>query len=618
MRRVAVVAVGAVSPLGRGAAAFDPGLPHEPARSAVARDEELAAAGSKKPFAARVALSSSEPHRRAEELLRIATRELTAELDRVLPGWRTLRLGVCIGTSGGGMPCLVRSLDALESGQPIPVELARGAPYFGPLRAFRDELGVEPALLAAPLAACASSTFALGIATRWLELERVELVIAGGYDALSSFIAAGFECLGATSESPAPFRVTRSGLALGEGAALLALVPADRAGAAALGEIHGFGAASDAVHVTAPDRTGAGLARAARTALADADLSPCAIGLVSAHGTGTSYNDSAESRAIAAVLGEAATRAVVQPFKGVVGHTLGAAGALESLAALAALDRGLAPAAFGTGEREPELTARLLDRAEPFAARHALKLSAAFGGANAALVLSRADAPGADAPRCVARRVGVLAVGTPVTLARPEDLFGVATDPQKLARMDPVSLLAVRAAMGVSGELACGAETAVVVGTSAATLEIDFDFEERRRRRGPEPRRFPATSPNLSAGECSIAFRLLGPALGTGASGAAPLEALLVAHDLVAAGDAERALVVAVDWVSDRVRALFLAAGLTPPAHGAVALVLGGVEGPGMSAAALGEALGAARLAGGGFGGAEPGWPSLLRALATL
>src|SRR5262249_20547980 len=137
-------------------------------------------------------------------------------------------------------------------------------------------------------------------------------------------------------------------------AALLALSRHSPANAEVLGHIVGFAAASDAVHVTAPDPTGAGLARAAERALLEAAESVTDIELVSAHATATPMNDLAESRALKIALGERTKRVVVHPFKAVIGHTLGAAGALEALAALDAVRRGLAPAAFGDGELEPE------------------------------------------------------------------------------------------------------------------------------------------------------------------------------------------------------------------------------------------------------------------------
>jgi 3-oxoacyl-[acyl-carrier-protein] synthase II len=111
---------------------------------------------------------------------------------------------------------------------------------------------------------------------------------------------------------------------------------------------------------------------------------------VSAHATATPFNDAMEARALGLVFGPTARAPIVHPFKAQIGHTLGAAGVLETLAAASALEQGLAPAAAGEGELDPDASVSLLDRAEPRPLRAALKLSAAFGGSNAALVLTRA------------------------------------------------------------------------------------------------------------------------------------------------------------------------------------------------------------------------------------
>lgn len=612
-----VVAFGAVSALGVGSAAFDPGQLHEPAPSAVRRDPELAAAGLAKPFAARVADVTVPPGTdRGAALLEAAMEQLLGELERRMPDFRQRRVGLALGTSGGGMSTFQELVARLESGGDVERGLARSAPYFGPLGRIARRLGAPPELRTQLLAACASSTFAIGHALSWLSLGVADLVIAGGYDALSSFIAAGFECLGATSACPTPFRSARDGLALGEGAALLALC---RRADAPLGGVLGFGASSDAQHVTAPDRTGAGLAAAARLALADAGLDAEAIGLVSAHGTGTSYNDAAEARAIEAALGPHARNVVVHAFKASIGHTLGAAGALESLCAMSALERNLAPATSGSGEREPALTARLLDRAEASRASACLKLSSAFGGANAALVLSAPGAPSEARAHPGARPVRLLGVGSVIEAVDAAELRGrVLTDPLKLARMDALSLSCVAAALSVRQGVELPGDSAVVVGTAAATLEIDADFERRRLRRGAEPRRFPATSPNLCAGECTIALGLRGPSFSVGAGPAAALEALLVAHDWVSAGRVERALVIAAEQVGAVVQALWRAAEWPVPAHGALAVVLGSGEGRALCRERLVAQLAAAEAARGAVGGEAPGWPSLRRALAEL
>lgn len=607
----AIVAFGAVSALGRLEAAVLPGQLGARATSAVRHDPELEAAGLAKPFAARVPNLVLEPGAdRAAALLAIAADQLMERLAARMPDFRRRRLAIALGTSGGGMPSFVQAIARLDAGQPLDRELARRCPYFGPMDALVSRLGAHLEVSTQVLSACASSTFAIGQALLWLDTGAADLVIAGGYDALCPFIASGFECLGATCQAPAPFRAGRAGLALGEGAALLALA---RDEAPTCGAVLGFGASSDALHVTAPDRTGSGLVRAARAALGDAGVSTTEIGLVSAHGTGTPYNDAAEAQALGALFGEHAPGVVVHAFKGTVGHALGAAGALETLAALAALEQGMAPATAGQGEVDPLLTARLVEQSEPSAARTCLKLSSAFGGANAALVVASELG---RARSVEPRGVQLAFLGEPVLQASGADLAGrVLTDPMKLGRMDGLSSLAVAAAVGVHGRVAMTERTLLVVGTAAATLEIDADFERRRRRRGPEPRRFPATSPNLCAGECTIALGLSGPSFSVGASPAAAIEALLVAHDWIVSGRVDTAIVIAAEHVGDTVQALWAAGEWPLPAHGSVAAVLT-AAGPGsaLSRARLASDLADALACGGALGPEAPGWPSFRRA----
>jgi 3-oxoacyl-[acyl-carrier-protein] synthase II len=495
MRPIAVVARGAVSPLGEGPRAFAVGEAGERLACCVKSDAELAQLGFRRPNVARAPFSDGGIDR-ARALLERALALLLEDLDERLPHWRSLRIGLVLGTSAGGMPSANRVFDRRAERRSFTLDEARAAPYFGPLLAF-SRLPVEPERTVQILGACASSTIALGIGCRWLDTGRCDLVLAGGYDALSSFVAAGFEALGATTTTiPRPFRKDRDGLALGEGAALLALTQHETKGA--LGYVLGFGASCDAVHVTAPDRTGAGLAGAAGAALADAGLDAAAIDLVSAHGTATSFNDSAEARAISSVLGANAERVIVQPFKAVVGHTLGAAGALEVLAALDAMARDILPCGNGDGALEPELTARLYDHNAPGKSRHVLKLATAFGGANAALIASPREPQRAAAARS-RRRVRLRALGEPqllpdnVAIEKCSKLSALDVE-----RLDLPSALALSAVVDVFTRTTsvAGERCGIIVGTASATLEVNESFAARLRERGvrgAEPRRFPAT-----------------------------------------------------------------------------------------------------------------------------
>ncbi len=580
MTPVAVVARGAISPLGRGALATAVGAPGERPGSLVRDDVELRVAGLAKPRAARVELASeADPAARASALLGVAATELVLELDAILPDWRKRRLALSIGTSAGGMGSLERALALRSAGQPIPPALARASLYDGPLAVLAPCFGADTPCVAL-LGACVASTFAIGLAGRWLAAGHAELVIAGGYDAISLLVATGFEALGATSaRTPAPFRAERDGLVLGEGAALLALMRAEEA-PRVLGIVYGFAATSDATHVTAPEPAGHGLARAALGALDDAGVEPTAVELVSAHATATLHNDAAEAAALAETLGPHVAHVPVHAFKGILGHTLGAAGALETLAALDAMRAGVIPGSGASGALDPAFRAQLPEANLAGQARVCLKLSAAFGGANAALVLGT-EASRRAAPARALRAVTVLHEG-PLVTAPDLELLGARSrlDELRRSRLDRASALALTAAARVLDfvpELE-SETTAVIVGTLSASLEANELFDARRRERGPagaEPRRFPATSPNLPAGWCTIAFGWRGPSIAVGGGPNAGRAALAVAFDLVAAGDVEHAVVIECNDVGPVTRDLCGAAGLAPPSDGARALVLG-------------------------------------------
>jgi 3-oxoacyl-[acyl-carrier-protein] synthase-1/3-oxoacyl-[acyl-carrier-protein] synthase II len=518
------------------------------------------------------------------------------------------------------MPSLENALALRAARTPLTPGQARASLYAGPLATLAPFFGAGAPTVSI-LGACSSSTFALGIACRWLEALRADLVIAGGYDALSLFIATGFEALGTiTTSEPRPFRLERDGMVLGEGAALLALTRSED-GPATLGTILGFGATSDAFHVTAPDPAGRGLARAAELALADAGVTPAEVDLVSAHATSTAHNDAAEVAVLESLFRKSASPPVLHAYKAAIGHSLGAAGALESLAGLAALEQGLLPATPGAGTLDPRLPVDLLERHRAGAARRCLKLSAAFGGANAALLLGKSGtrARGAARPE---RPVRLLALGRPV-LEPDLALIAERTSLPELyrTRLDRASALALTAAATLvqAGTTFEPEGTAIVVGTTAASIEADEAFDARRRERGAlavEPRRFPATSPNLPAGQCSLALGLRGPALAVGGGPGAALDALSVALDLVALGDAERALVIACDDMGPVATELIGSAGLALPADGALAVLIGAGgpnDGPGLERESFeawsARARDAVELQGGS------GWRTLLVAL---
>jgi len=241
--------------------------------------------------------------------------------------------------------------------------------------------------------ACASGTDAIGLGREWIAAGRCDVVLAGGADELSRIAYNGFASLQLLDAGPCrPFDQRRQGLNLGEGAGILILESKGHAsarGVEPLGWVRGYGAAADAWHPTAPHPEARGLRRAVDHALADAGVEKGEIALVNAHGTATSANDAAEARGLAAILSAAVP---VVSTKGMTGHTLGAAGAIEAIFTLLALRRGETGGTVGCGAPDPELSWKPLPEGEnvTLASRVGLSQSLAFGGCNAALVLEAA------------------------------------------------------------------------------------------------------------------------------------------------------------------------------------------------------------------------------------
>lgn len=565
----AIVAYGAVSALGVGRAAFDVG----PAGRRVVGAWSSRPPG--RPFGRASACAAARADR-PRALLELGLGQVIDGLDAWSPAWRQLRLGVVVGTSSGGFAALER---AVEGGVEHDPANWRKSAYFAPLDALDLLRPSAPQRLVSLYAACASSTCAIGLGMRWIELDEVDLVIAGGYDAESDWVCAGFDALKATSaHAPNPFRLERDGMALGEAVALVAL---SRRSQGALGFLRGFSATSDALHITAPDRTGRSLARAISTAMAEAELEPAGIDFVSVHGTATSFNDAAEAAALGLVFAEQTRRLRGHAFKSVVGHTLGAAGALESLAAVSALQNGVLPASASVGTPMPELPSLLLEKNATHPVEHCLKLSTAFGGSNAALVISRRAPPWMPRSK---RPVHLLARGVRCSefdLARLHDLLAVS--PERLPRSDQLSALAVAAsgealrAVALVGVELSRPDVGVVVGSVGSTLEANAQFGARISDRGrdyAEPRRFPATSPNACAGQVSIAFGLGGPAHAVGSGSQVDYEALQVAHTWIAAGDARAMLVVVAEQTGSTASQALGARGVGPRSELGFAVVL--------------------------------------------
>lgn len=241
--------------------------------------------------------------------------------------------------------------------------------------------------------ACASGANAIGHAADLVRGGFADIVMAGGFEALCELVYCGFDSLQALAPDECrPFDMNRRGLMLGEGAAFLVIESAAHAearGAKPKGRIVGYGHTTDTHHITQPDPTGAPLEVCIRRALDQAGLEPSAIGHINAHGTGTPFNDSAEAAAFARVFaGNPPPRLV--STKAAIGHTLGAAGTLEAVFSLLALQTRRIPPQIKTTTPIPEVAGWLAQPGEVLEKPVVLSVNLGFGGSNAALLLAAA------------------------------------------------------------------------------------------------------------------------------------------------------------------------------------------------------------------------------------
>lgn len=238
--------------------------------------------------------------------------------------------------------------------------------------------------------ACASGANAIGHAAQLISSGRAERVLAGGYDALSHLVFAGFDSLKALSPTlPRPFDAGRDGLALGEGAALMVLETRGHAvarGARILARVAGYGLATDLHHLTQPHPEGHAACRSMKMACRAANVTPGEIDYLNSHGTGTPLNDPAEAAAIAAWAGAEVAKIRVSSTKGNIGHLLGGAGAVEAVVCLMAMRESFLPPTAHHGTTDSSCHFDLITSPRAAAVRTALTNSFGFGGSNATLI----------------------------------------------------------------------------------------------------------------------------------------------------------------------------------------------------------------------------------------
>ncbi|MEM0994438.1 MAG: beta-ketoacyl-ACP synthase II [Bacteroidota bacterium] len=412
MRRVVVTGMGALTPIGNSAQAYLEGLQN--GQSGANLITYFDANAFKTHFACE--LKDFDPtefvHRR--EIRRMDRFQLYAVIvaDQAVadaglePEKLDLdRVGVVWGSGIGGLRSLEKEVEEFEAGD--------GTPRYNPFLIPKMIPDLAPGLISikhgfrginyATVSACASATHAIGTAFDYIRLGRNDIIVTGGSEATVCKIGiGGFNAMKALSTrnddyktASRPFDAERDGFVLGEGGASLILEDlehAKRRGAKIYGEIVGYGATADAHHITAPHPEGLGAKNVMKVSLADAQMNPDDIDYVNVHGTSTPLGDIAETKAILQVFGEASYKMNISSTKSMTGHLLGAAGAIEALACLHAINHSFVPPTINHFTNDPEIDPKLnltFNEAQEKKVNAALSNTFGFGGHNASLIMKR-------------------------------------------------------------------------------------------------------------------------------------------------------------------------------------------------------------------------------------
>lgn len=330
---------------------------------------------------------------RSDQIGVAAARDALAASGLLDSGVRRDRVGVLLGA---GTADLIRNEEYFFTMTRDGIHRARPSDVFQhfsstPVDVIARKFGLD-GLRACLVAACSSSTIAIGRAADAIRHGRLDAALAGGTDALARLTYSGFNALRLMDGGPCrPFDRSRAGMSIGEGAGILVLEDMERAqgrGAPIFGELAGYSLGCEAFHPTAPEPNGIAVASVIRAALADARTPADAVDHVNAHGTGTTQNDRAEARGFEAVFGERAKHLPVTSIKAMIGHCLGAAGGVEAAALALTIARGVIPPTINHTETDPECRVDVVkNEAREQRVRCGVSTSLAFGGNDAALVI---------------------------------------------------------------------------------------------------------------------------------------------------------------------------------------------------------------------------------------
>ncbi len=407
VKRVVVTGLGTINPLGNDVATYWAGL--VAGRSGVgpitafdASDQEVRIAAEVKEFDPVAYLGSKQARRmdRFSQFALAAADQAIADAGLTFDGSsHSGHIGVIIGTGIGGIKTLLDNMEIMRERGPRRVS-ALMVPMLMP-NAAAGEIAIKYGLRGPAMSlssACATGTNAIGEAAEQIRRGTVEVMICGGSESvMHPLTIAALSNMGAVSrrnDEPEracrPFDAERDGFVIGEGAGVLVLESlehAQRRGARIYAEVIGYGSSCDAFHITAPDEEGAGAALSMRLALQDARLSPAEVDYINAHGTSTPLNDRTETRAIRSVFGAHAYRIPISSTKSMIGHLMGAAGAVEAIACIKTLETGIIHPTINYETPDPECDLDYVpNQARQTNPRTALSNSFGFGGHNATVI----------------------------------------------------------------------------------------------------------------------------------------------------------------------------------------------------------------------------------------
>lgn len=532
------------------------------------------------------------------------------------------RWGVVIGTCMGGISSGSRWYKDYRAGKRSQVQRLLHFTPQGIAEAVSSVFGFRGPVISLSTA-CAAGANAIGYAADLIRNAHADAVLTGGTDTLSDVTFAGFHALESLSPEPAaPYSRNRQGLSLGEGSGMLVLMRADiayRLGISPLAEVSGYGLSADGYHPTAPDPQGKGAQRAIQAALNNAGVRADQIQYVNGHGTGTAKNDVAETRAIHLALGPAANQVVVSSTKSMIGHLLGAAGAVEGIVTIKALQEQLAPPTANFGQSDPECNLDYApNTARPLPIEVAISNNFAFGGNNACLILGK-NALGEGNIRSLEpahERVVVtgLAMLTSAgnTVNEVWEAFntgrsGIQVErgrrvgrvphlylerfltARERRRMDRLSIFSVVTAQMALEDATLAVTDAnrqhigILFGSALGPMESLENFCAPLFAEGTaaaSPGIFPNTVFNAAAGQVAMHVGIVGPTSTVTTGHGAGLSALCYGYDLVATGRAEAMVCLAADTLTETIIESYCDLGILSPqscfalAEGSVALVL--------------------------------------------